>query len=259
MGPENRSSSMDLDNKLKKQFTIRAAGFEASANWVTDKKLIRVHIDLAGNLWGEALDLCCGTGQIGRALKAQGWSVKGLDICDSMARISSRYFPVSEGIAEKLPFESSYFHLVVCRQTFQFLDVKEVLSEVARVLAAEGIFILSLTVPFSAVDYGWLYKIHQLKQPLLLKFYTAEDLSEELTRAGFLIEERQELKVRESVTRWMQYAPELSQQVRNEVLSMVKNAPPAYKKLHRVEIADGEVLEDWNWVVLKAVFHGKVK
>jgi len=248
-----------LEQKLKEQFATRSSTFDDSANWITDNNLIRVHTDLAGKPRGKALDLCCGTGRIGRALSSKGWDVKGLDLCGSMAGISSRYFPVSEGSAEKMPFESKSFHLVVCRQTFQFLNTSQVLSEVSRVLAPQGVFIVSLTVPFSDDDRDWLYKIHRCKQPLLLKFYTAEDLITDLTRAGFEIKTTRTCTVRESVNRWMEYAPELSQSVRDSVVSMVRNAPPSYKKKRRVEVADGEVLEDWNWIVLKTVLSKKSK
>ncbi len=239
---------------LKRQFSIRSAEFNISANWVTDKELIRMHTVLAGEPAGKALDLCCGTGLIGRSLKENGWDVKGLDICRDMVRVSSRYFYALEGMAEEMPFKPQVFRLVVCRQTFQFLDMKKVLAEIARVLAPGGIFIVSLTVPFSDADKEWLYKVHRIKQPLLLRFYTAWDLINELKRAGFLIKENRALRVRESINRWMDYAPELTTEIRKKVISLIKKAPLAYKKLHHVEVVDGEVFEDWNWVVLKTIF-----
>ncbi|MDD5669261.1 MAG: class I SAM-dependent methyltransferase [Candidatus Omnitrophica bacterium] len=248
-----------LEQKLKKQFATRSSTFDDSANWITDKNLIRVHMNLAGKPRGKALDLCCGTGRIGRALLSKGWDVEGLDICGSMAGISSRYFPVSEGSAEKMPFESKSFHLLICRQTFQFLNTARVLSEISRVLVPDGVFIVSLTVPFSDDDRDWLSNIHRCKQPLLLKFYTAEDLMADLARSGFEITANRTCVVRESVNRWMEYAPELSQSVRDSVVSMVKNAPPSYKKKRHVEVVDGEVLEDWNWIVLKTVLSKKNK
>jgi len=243
---------LGMDNKLKEQFAVRSAEFDISANWITNAKLIGAHVELAGEPSGKALDLCCGTGQIGRSLKSIGWDIQGLDICGHMVKISSCYFPVSEGKAEKMPFESNSFQLVVCRQAFQFLNIKDVLSEIARVLVPQGIFILSLTVPFSEEDKPWLYEIHRIKQPLLLKFYTARDLIEELKEASFSIREIKTLKVRESVTKWMKHAPELSQKTKEKVIAAIENAPAVYKKLHNVEIKDREVLEDWNWVVLKA-------
>jgi ubiquinone/menaquinone biosynthesis C-methylase UbiE len=248
------SARSDVIDKLKEQFSIRSSEFDISANWVKDKRLINAHVDLAGKPSGKALDLCCGTGQIGRALKQKGWDVSGLDICRDMARASARYFPCLEGAAEKIPFRSVSFRLVACRQTFQFLDIKNALSGIARVLAPQGVFIVSLTVPFSDADRNWLYEIHRVKQPLLLKFYTAGGLINELKEAGFSVKESRTLIVRESINRWMDHAPELNPQIREKVMSMVKDAPPEYKKLHRVEVVNGEIFEDWNWVIFKTVF-----
>jgi len=242
-----------VDNKLKRQFAARAAEFDLSANWITDPGLISAHIELAGKSQGKALDLCCGTGRIGRALKAKGWEPRGLDICAEMARISSQHFCVLQAKAEKIPFADNSFHLVTCRQTFQFLNAAETLSEIRRVLVPGGNLILSLTVPFSDMDKAWLYEIHRIKQALLLKFYTADELRAALAASGFSVLESRFLQVRESITKWMRYAPELSPEMKEKVISAIKHAPESYKKLHNVEEKGSQLLEDWNWVILKAV------
>lgn len=249
-----KEHSLNIENKIKQQFSARCAEFDISANWITDEPLISAHIDLAKEPSGEALELCCGTGQVGRVLKAKGWQVKGLDICSDMVKASSKYFPVLQGRAEKIPFESNRFSLVICRQAFQFLDIQETLSEVARVLAPRGTLVLSLTVPFSESDSSWLYEIHRIKQPLLKNFYTSEDLIRALKQAQFSIIETKYLRVRESITRWMKYAPELSPETRQKVISAVENAPQFYKKLHNVKLVGEELFEDWNWVILRASF-----
>jgi ubiquinone/menaquinone biosynthesis C-methylase UbiE len=250
------AGDLNAATRLKGQFSIRSKEFDISANWISDRNLIGAHVGLAGKPCGQALELCCGTGQVGRALKEAGWDVAGLDICDDMVKISSRYFPVSSGKAEKLPFEAGRFNLVVCRQAFQFLDVKAVLAGVARVLAPGGVFVVSLTVPFSEEDKDWLYEIHRIKQPLLLKFYTKKSLIDEIKQAGFEITGMRDLKVRESINRWMEYAPELASETKEKVIAAVENAPETYKKLHNVEVKGKEVFEDWNWVVLKTTFSG---
>jgi len=243
-----------FSEQVVKQFDLRSDVFNVSANWITDKNLIQAHVDLAGKAHGEALDLCCGTGQIGRALKNNGWKITGLDISENMVGISSNYFDVFQGKADNMPFESNRFHLVVCRQSFQFLDSEAVLSEIKRVLVPEGILVLSLTVPFSEIDAGWLYEIHREKQPLLLKFYTADTLLDELKKSSLVIDKTQTLTVRESINKWMEYAPELSPKIKSQVCSMIRNAPDSYKKLHQVVVDNGKILEDWNWIIIKSRF-----
>ncbi|MFA5005171.1 MAG: class I SAM-dependent methyltransferase [Candidatus Omnitrophota bacterium] len=242
-----------MDNKLKIQFAARSAEFDLSAKWITDPGLISAHTELAGKPQGKALDLCCGTGRIGRALKENGWNVRGLDICAEMARISSQHFCVLQAKAEKIPFADNSFHLVTCRQTFQFLNAAEALSEIRRVLVPGGNLILSLTVPFSDMDKAWLYEIHRIKQALLLKFYTADELQAALSVSGFGLLESRSLQVRESITKWMRYAPELPTEIKEKVITAIKDAPESYKKLHHVEEKGSQLMEEWNWVVLKAV------
>jgi hypothetical protein len=120
-------------------------------------------------------------------------------------------------------------------------------------LTPRGIFVLSLTVPFGDEDKEWLKEVHRVKQPLLKQFLTEQDLKQELKNAGFVVETMRQLQVQESINRWMGHAPELGQEVQKKVIDMVAKAPAAYRKLHRVKVIGTEVLEDWHWVVLKAV------
>jgi len=247
-----------MQERLRGQFGIRSGGFDASAAWITDAALLKAHADLAGQPSGEALDLCCGTGRVGRTLQKAGWTVLGLDLTPAMVELASDHFPVKKGPAEKIPFESGRFGLVCCRQSFQFVDVPQVLAEVKRVLAPGGKLVLSLTVPFSGADHDWLRAVHLAKQPLLKSFFTAQDLRDLLGAAGFAVEDTAVLRVRESIDRWMANAPELDQTVREKVISMVRDAPAPYREARQVAVENGEVCEDWNWVVLRAVPHGPV-
>ncbi|MBF0217053.1 MAG: methyltransferase domain-containing protein [Candidatus Omnitrophica bacterium] len=249
MGNNECTGSFD---KLRDQFNRRSDTFDTSANWITDSRLISAHVELSGLSNGALLEICCGTGRVGRALKEKGWEVTGLDICDSMLEKAGKYFSARNGKAEELPFGDASFSAVVCRQSFQFLDSMKVLGEVKRVLRPKGVFVMSLTVPFSDKDKDWLRHIHKTKQPLLLKFYDKETLARELERYGFRIEEERTLTVRESINKWMEFAPELSSEVKNNVISLVRDSPPEYKELHNVGVVKGEVFEDWNWVVFRA-------
>lgn len=168
-----------------------------------------------------------------------------------MVKLASCYFPTFQGKAENIPLKTNRFNLVVCRQTFQFLKTEKVFASISEILKPGGSFILSLTVPFSDADEDWLYKIHCIKQPLLLKFYTSESLINDIKKSGFSIDDICTLKVRESINRWMKYAPELTQDIQNNVCSLIKNSPRVYRELHKVEVVNDEIFEDWHWIVIK--------
>lgn len=244
---------------MERQFSTRADVFNDSANWVTDPYLIATHVRLAGSPQGKGLDLCCGTGIIGRALAENDWQMTGVDITLKMADRAGKHFPVAQGSASALPFETNAFDLVVMRQALFLLDAEKVMEEVRRVLKGKGTFILSQTVPFSKEDAPWLRKIHFFKQAQMLEFYTSDDLEYELIKQGFTIVERDSARVRESITKWMRAAPELNEEKKRKVCGLIRYAPEDYRRTRHVEDLDGELHEDWNWVIFRAKKRSKVK
>ena len=236
------------------QFTKRAGTYSGSANWIVDDRLIRDHLDACGKTPpGHVLELCCGTGVVGRSFQAAGWNVCGIDLTREMAKEANRFFPCICASAENIPFLDISFEVAVLRQAYFLLpDGQKVLSEARRVLKDNGVFVLSQTVPFSAEDAAWLEKIHRTKQTQLRHFHTEESLHSELELASFRIQDIRRLTVRENITRWMQAAPELPDEKRAEICSLVAEAPEPYRSIHRVEVKNGEIFEDWNWVVFSA-------
>lgn len=241
------------NDKIKSQFDLRSKTFERSVHWVTDQNLINAHIKLAGILKGKSLELCCGTGAVSRGLKEAGWDVSGVDISPGMIEEASKYIRARVGDVTGMPFPDRSFDLAVMRQAYFLLDNgPAALKEVRRVLKPSGRFILSHLVPFSAVDRDHLQKVHTAKQAQMRKFHTPETLTEELQRNGFDVVKRSFVTVRESVTLWMDQAPELSEETRRTVCDLVANAPESYRRLRNVEVRNGEILEDWNFVLLMA-------
>jgi len=237
--------------KVIDQFSKRAGTYSASANWIGDRALIQAHLDAAAaKRGGAALEICCGTGMVGRSFRADGWQINGVDLTRGMAEEANRYFPCICTPAESIPFLDGSFDVVILRQAYFLLDDgQKVLAEVSRLLKPEGIFILSQTVPFSAEDKSWLEHIHRSKQFQLKEFFTADTLAAELEKNYFSIATTNSLTVRENISRWMAAAPELSIEKQAEVCSLVANAPEPYHSIHNVAVADGEVFEDWNWVI----------
>jgi ubiquinone/menaquinone biosynthesis C-methylase UbiE len=240
--------------KVVDQFEKRAESYSASANWIADNSLIRAHIEAAeSKRGGSVLEVCCGTGMVGRNFRAEGWQINGIDLTRGMAEEANRYYPCICTPAENIPFLDGSFDVVVLRQAYFLLDDgQKVLAEVSRVLKQDGIFILSQTVPFSAEDRPWLEHIHRTKQFQLKEFFTAGTLADELEKQYFSIVATRNLTVRENISRWMAAAPELTAEKQAEVCSLIANAPEPYRSIHRVETVNGELLEDWNWTIFTA-------
>jgi ubiquinone/menaquinone biosynthesis C-methylase UbiE len=242
-------------NKVIEQFGKRAETYSGSANWISDQGLIQSHIDATGSKPpGYVLELCCGTGMVGRNFHFAGWSVCGVDLTQRMAEEANRFYPCISTPAEKIPFLDNSFDVVVLRQAYFLLDDgQKVLAEAHRVLKPGGVFVLSQTVPFSAEDSPWLEHIHRTKQAQLREFFTEETLKEQLEQEFFRVRDIRRLSVQENITRWLDAAPELSTEKRAEVSGLIANAPEPYRSIHKVDVVDGQVLEDWNWVIFSSV------
>lgn len=238
---------------VQKQFSIRSDTFNKSANWITNAALLKAHVNAAGDS-GTGLELCCGTGQVGKALKDHGFKMTGIDITKEMVEETAHHFPaIQHDVQQPLPFEAKHFDLVVMRQALFFFETDQLLKEIKRLLKQNGRFVLSQTVPFdSKEDEAWLKKVHTTKQAQMKKFYTTTDLENLLKEAGFNIEKKSFLSVRESITLWMKHAPELSDQKKEEVINLIKNTPPNLQKYRQVEIKNNELFENWNWVIFTA-------
>ncbi len=239
-------------SNVQKQFATRAKTYDKSANWITSPELIAAHLQLAGKPHGKGIELCCGTGVNGKALTAAGWDITGLDLTMEMLDEVNNIFPVIQGDITSIPFEDNTFDFAILRQALFLFDTISGLKEIRRILKQGGTFIISQTVPFSQADEPWLKHIHEVKQAQLLNFYTADDIKQMLLSTGFNIKEMKFLPVRESITHWMNHAPEQKEEMKQKICELVANAPEEYKKVRNVKVINGEVFEDWNWVIFKA-------
>ena len=238
---------------VQQQFSIRAATFNNSVNWITDPKLLYAHVMAAGRP-GKGLELCCGTGIIGRVLKENGWDMTGVDITKEMLDEASRFFNVIQhNVEDPLHFNDNVFDMVIMRQALFFFEPMTMLTEVKRVLRSNGKFVLSQCVPFEdSEDEKWLKKLHLTKQALMLKFYTINDIETILIKSGFKIISKKQLSVRESVSRWMKNAPEMTESKKNEVMNLIRSTPLNLQKFRNVSEDKGELMENWNWVIFNA-------
>jgi DNA gyrase subunit B len=237
------------------QFQTRAETFEQSAAWVTDQNLINSILGLIRIPKGSrCIELCCGTGKIGLALKNAGMKVIGVDISPAMLKKSEKRITVTPGNVEEMPFDSNTADLIVVRQALFLTDSGKVLEEVKRVLKPNGQFIVCNTVPISDRDCDYLKMIHQVKQNKLKIFYTSATLKLELTQHGFLIDGENFLTVDESIDRWMspKYAPELSTSKREEVSDLIWNSPIEYRQTRKVRKINDQIFEKWGWMIYSA-------
>lgn len=238
--------------KIKDQFKARAGSFEFSARWVKDKGLLGIHQELAGTLKDSfVLEVCCGTGIVGKSLFCQGAKITGLDISLPMLEKAKEKLQFCvNGNAQQLPFLDGIFDIVVCRQALHFLDTEHAVKEMFRVLKRSGKIIISQIVPFGRQDADWLHKIHCKKQPLLKNFLRKQNLKGLLRAAGCSGIVLREHTIEESIDDWLKDTY-FSKKKINEIKEMFLNAPGEYKRLHRVRIVGNNIFDTMKWVIAR--------
>jgi demethylmenaquinone methyltransferase/2-methoxy-6-polyprenyl-1,4-benzoquinol methylase len=87
------------------------------------------------------LDLACGTGDLARDLERDEHVVTGVDLSEGMLDAARTDAPLVRGDGVALPFAPRSFDAVVCGFALRnFVDLRAVLAEVARVLRRGGTF-----------------------------------------------------------------------------------------------------------------------
>ncbi|OKH25596.1 SAM-dependent methyltransferase [Hydrococcus rivularis NIES-593] len=140
----------------------------------------------------EILDLCCGAGQTTRFLVQFSNRVTGLDASALALQRAARSVPQAnyiEGLAEKMPLADGQFDLVhasVALHEMESEQLKQILSEVYRVLKPGGIFAaIDLHKPTNGLfwlplaTFMWLFETETAWQLL------EADLVEQLKAVGF--------------------------------------------------------------------------
>jgi glycosyltransferase involved in cell wall biosynthesis/SAM-dependent methyltransferase len=108
---------------------------------------------------GRILDFGCGTGEIAAALDRRGYQVTACDVAEEMIAVARAYHAgtrvewvwLAPGGAA-LPFADTSFDGIVASSVFEYLeDVEGTAAELARVLAPEGVMLLTVPNPDNLV------------------------------------------------------------------------------------------------------------
>jgi ubiquinone/menaquinone biosynthesis C-methylase UbiE len=157
-------------------------------------------LDAAGVKPGlKALDLCCGQGNVARALISRGCQVVGVDFSPAMlafARERAPHASFIEADAQDLPFDDAEFDVIVSNFGMSHIaDQLRALAEVRRVLTPSGCFAMTVwcgpdVSPCMDVVYSTL-KVHSSRDvslppaPDFLQFARRELAEKLILKAGF--------------------------------------------------------------------------
>ena len=154
-----------LENYAQKDAKSRYLLFDA----VKDLKIERV------------LDVGCGAGQelLPFLEKSEAFCV-GIDIAEELGQVSGEVF-AKKGFSERisftrskgeiLPFANESFDVVLCRVALPYMNNRQTIAEIARVLKPNGVFLLKIHAP--AFYFGMIRErlpkmsLKQLAYPLI--------------------------------------------------------------------------------------------
>lgn len=149
------------------------------------------------NLYGNVLDLGCGTGNLLEILKNKaGKDVNffGLDISPKLVEAAQKRNPEAKivvGDAENLPYVDNTFDIVFMTECLEhLLNFKKALSEVNRVLKPGGKFIV--TVPnrdWLQYDFYKPFMEKNVHQPVDDYYFRYDELRDLLTSSNFEIKD----------------------------------------------------------------------
>ncbi len=139
------------------------------------------------------LDVACGTGEFERLLLAKNptQEIVGIDISEKMLDLARKKFDTFSNVEFKqtsvhsLPFDSHYFDVVVCANSFHFFDKSQLaLEEMKRVVKPNGkVIILDWNKDyFFCRICDWLLQIFD---PAYQQCYTQAELHQFLVSAKF--------------------------------------------------------------------------
>lgn len=136
---------------------------------VKDKKIEKV------------LEVGCGAGQelLPFVEKTTAFCV-GIDIAEELGAVGKVFFEKTDcenrvalvrSFGENLPFADESFDVVLCRVALPYMDNRQTIAEVARVLRPKGVFLLKTHAPafyFGMIGRRWkTFSLKQIAYPLI--------------------------------------------------------------------------------------------
>ncbi len=145
----------------------------------------------------KVLDVGCGAGELGRAIKENKGvkEVVGIELNEDAAKIASRYLEkvfLQDINKFDLPYENKYFDCIICADILEHLiDPWHILNKIKKLLKDDGFIIVSIPnirhihTFLSLLRGDWDYVDRGIFDRTHLRFFTLKSITKSLTAAGY--------------------------------------------------------------------------
>ena len=246
---------------VQEHFGKTAASYLTSTPHAKGKSLERL-VDLVQpkKEW-RMLDVATGGGHVAYTFAPHVARVWATDITDEMVDLV-RGEAQKRGLAnvrtayakaEALPFDDASFELVSCRiAPHHFDSIPAFLSEVRRVLTADGVFALvdNVVPPGSVGDY--INAFERFRDPSHLRAWTMQEWRDALAKAGFSIGHEEEIFKTMDFSSWAERHDET---MRSLLSSMLDQATGNVAASLQPQRKDGS----WNFRLCEGLFIARKK
>lgn len=230
-----------------------------SLKWVQDKKYLDLIFKEANpKLTDVLLDVGCGTGKIANHFYSAVRSVIGLDISVDMSKKTS--IPILEGsiLYPSEHFKPNSFDIITARMVFHHLtdnpyDLQIAINNCYYLLKDGGRLVIAESVPPSGECevVEWWSSIRKYKEHRLT--FSTWDLIDLLSMFTSIKAERYiSPKEISSTKNWLESSG-LDKNTQKIIYNMHLNAPNSFKKAHKMEIIDDDILCEHHHIIITGI------
>jgi ubiquinone/menaquinone biosynthesis C-methylase UbiE len=239
-----------LQHRVREQFGATAQSYVDSAKHRSGRDLDRL-VEVAECSPGDqALDIATGGGHTALALAPHVAHVVASDLTPKMLQAAETFIRGSgvENVsfevaaAEALPFDDTSFDIVSCRiAPHHFADVKAFCREVARVLRPGGRFVLMDSVAAEDDELDRFINDVELRRDRShARSYRVSEWRSWIEASGLAIDIVELFERRHEFQSWTERS-RMGSEERDELETIILNAPDRVKEFFTVEIRDGRV------------------
>ena len=209
------SDTTDSKALSKARYTRFADGYVTSETHAHGSDLDRLLAIVQPQSHWQALDIATGGGHTALKFAPHVAQVIASDLTPRMLEKAKRFIVEERKVdnvsfeqadAEYLPFDSNRFDLVTCRiAPHHFPDAQRFVSECARVLKTEGVFMLQDQVlPRDVEAARFVDGFERLRDPSHNRAYNESEWRAMFARAGFTVEHSEYYRKRHDFLPWAQ-------------------------------------------------------